>query len=120
MSAKPANFRQQDVTRAINAAKRAGLTVTRVEVDPKTAKISIICGEAEKAETNPWNTATMAPIGGHKPINPFPSAPVPHTKPRRRRDQSESDFQAAKQKYEQWECDVKHWHKSRTDGETKA
>jgi hypothetical protein len=64
----PANFRQQDVTRAIAAAKRAGLDVVRVEVDPKTARISLIVKDGE---------------AGEKAINPFDTAPVRAVKPRR-------------------------------------
>jgi hypothetical protein len=41
----PANFRQIDVSKAIKAAKQAGLDVVRVEVDPKTARISLIVKE---------------------------------------------------------------------------
>ena len=38
----PSNFRQQDVARAIKAAKGSGLDIVRVEVDPKTAKITLV------------------------------------------------------------------------------
>jgi len=63
----PSNFRQQDVTRAINAAKRAGLEVARVEVDAKTARIIvIIAGCDDKPDANYWDSATMAPIGKRK------------------------------------------------------
>lgn len=71
MAGQPSNFRQQGVTRAINAAKRAGLAVVRVEVDPKTAKIALIVKD-ETSET------------GIKTVNPFDSLPVPDTKPRRK------------------------------------
>lgn len=60
MSRVPANFRQKDVTRAIKAAKSAGLPIARVEVDPVTAKISVIVGAAEEIDTtkkNPWDDA---------------------------------------------------------------
>jgi hypothetical protein len=70
MSRAPSNFRQQDVTRAINAAKRAGLEVVRVEVDPKTAKISLIVKGDNETE---------------RKINPFDNLPVPETKGRKRR-----------------------------------
>jgi len=63
----PSNFRQQDVTRAINAAKRAGLEVARVEVDAKTARIIVIIAGCEnKADENYWDSATMAPIRKQK------------------------------------------------------
>jgi hypothetical protein len=96
MSAKPANFRQQDVTRAINAAKRAGLSIARVEVDPKTAKISVII-----AGTNEEPTA--------KPINPFDTAPSPVPDKRPFADAPVHDSMLRRRK-----------PKSRTDGETKA
>jgi len=73
MAGQPSNFRQQDVTRAINAAKRAGLEVIRIEVDPKTAKIAVIVKD-ETSET------------GTKAVNPFDHAPVndPMVKRRKR------------------------------------
>jgi hypothetical protein len=41
VSKAPSNFRQLDVTRAIKAAHVAGMNVARVEIDPKTAIITI-------------------------------------------------------------------------------
>ena len=58
MGRPPANFRQQDITKAINAAKRAGLGVVRVEVDPKTAKIAVIVKDGQETRTI---TADMLP-----------------------------------------------------------
>jgi len=67
MSRAPSNFRQQDVTRAINAAKRAGLNIARVEVDAKTARIIVIIAGCEnKPDENYWDRATMAPIAKRK------------------------------------------------------
>jgi hypothetical protein len=67
MARAPSNFRQQDVTRAINAATRAGLKIARVEVDAKTARIIVIIAEHEnKPDENYWDSATMAPIGKRK------------------------------------------------------
>jgi hypothetical protein len=64
---RPSNFRQQDVTRAINAAKASGLSIARVEVDAKTAKITVIVAECEKkSDANIWDTATMVPIPKRK------------------------------------------------------
>jgi hypothetical protein len=63
----PSNFRQQDVTRAINAAKRAGLEIVRVEIDARTAKILLFIADHEnKSDANYWDSATMAPIGKRK------------------------------------------------------
>ena len=64
MSKAPSNFRQQDVARAIKAAKSSGLDIVRVEIDPKTAKITLIAKRddeqppQEQAADNPWHTAT--------------------------------------------------------------
>jgi hypothetical protein len=58
----PSNFRQQDVARAIKAAKGSGLDIVRVEVDPKTAKITLVTKNDDNTQTK---------------INPFDSAPVP-------------------------------------------
>ena len=41
MSRAPSTFRQQDVTRAVKAVRRAGVEIARVEVD-KSGKIVII------------------------------------------------------------------------------
>jgi hypothetical protein len=52
----------QDVARAIKAAKGSGLDIVRVEVDPKTAKITLVVKNDDNTESK---------------INPFDSAPVP-------------------------------------------
>ena len=61
MSRSPSNFRQQDVSRVIKAAKTAGLELVRVEVDPKTAKIVLVVKDG-KTETkiNPFENASTA------------------------------------------------------------
>ena len=65
---RPSNFRQQDVARAIKAAKSSGLDIAKVEVDPMTAKITMTIKNNEVVETNP-----------------FDHAPVPETPTRRRK-----------------------------------
>lgn len=58
MSRSPSNFRQQDVSRAIKAAKTAGLELVRVEVDPKTAKIVLVVKDGEtETKINPFENA---------------------------------------------------------------
>jgi hypothetical protein len=57
VSRAPSNFRQQDVARAIKAAKGSGLDIVRVEIDPKTSKITLIMkdGETAEAKVNVWD-----------------------------------------------------------------
>jgi hypothetical protein len=55
------NFRQRDISRAINAAKSSGLEVVRFEVDPKTAKIVVVVKNDDDTEMK---------------LNPFDNAPV--------------------------------------------
>ena len=66
----PSNFRQQDVARAIKAAKGSGLDIMRVEVDPKTAKIVLVVKNDDDTETK---------------VNPFDNAPVHDPAARRQR-----------------------------------
>jgi hypothetical protein len=55
---QPSNFRQQDVARAIKAAKSSGLDIAKVEVDPMTAKITMTMKNSAVVETNPFETPT--------------------------------------------------------------
>ena len=58
----PSNFRQQDVARAIKAAKGSGLDIARVEVDPKTSKIVLVVKGDDtdtKSEVNPFDEAPL-------------------------------------------------------------
>lgn len=59
MSRGPCTFRQQDVTRAIKAAKAAGVEVAQVEID-KNGKIVIRTPTAvvePVGEPNEWDNA---------------------------------------------------------------
>jgi hypothetical protein len=73
MPRAPSNFRQQDVARAIKAAKASGLDITRVEVDPRTARITLVTTKSDDGnETTKTN-------------NPFDDAPVDDAGLRRRK-----------------------------------
>jgi hypothetical protein len=51
----PCTFRQTDVTRALKAARAAGFSSVRVEID-KDGKIAIVAGEGVGAsEPNEWD-----------------------------------------------------------------
>jgi hypothetical protein len=67
---RPSNFRQRDVSRAVAAVQGRGLDIARVEVDPKTAKISIVVKDSPETETT---------------VNPFDTAPLPDEPARRTR-----------------------------------
>jgi hypothetical protein len=41
MARNPATFKEADLTRALKAARKAGVSVARVDIDPKTGRISI-------------------------------------------------------------------------------
>jgi hypothetical protein len=69
----PSNFRQQDVARAIKAAKNSGLDIVRVEIDPRTARISLMVKNDDNTESK---------------VNPFDSAPVPEPPRRGRKTKS--------------------------------
>jgi hypothetical protein len=46
----------------VAAVQDRGLSIARIEVDPKTAKITVIVGEPmkeEAQEVNPWDNAPM-------------------------------------------------------------
>ena len=66
----PSNFRKQDVARAVRAVKGSGLAIARVEVDPKTAKITMVMKDCTVMETT---------------ANPFDDAPVQDPALRRRK-----------------------------------
>jgi hypothetical protein len=49
---RPPLVKQHDLTRALRAAGAAGLTVTRVEIDPQTGRIIIGTGAGEIVSGN--------------------------------------------------------------------
>jgi hypothetical protein len=56
MSRAPLAFKETDITRAIKAARKAGLGVARVEID-KEGKIVIVAEKTGEtpASGNPWD-----------------------------------------------------------------
>ena len=66
----PSSFKQQDVARAVRAVKGSGLAIARVEVDPKTARITLVMKDCIETEPDP---------------NPFDDAPVQDPALRRRK-----------------------------------
>jgi hypothetical protein len=87
MGRAPSHFRQQDVARAIKAAKAGGLDIVRVEIDTKTGQIALVVKKDEVQETkpiNPWDTASTdwalpkwaLPKRKETKANPFDNAPV--------------------------------------------
>lgn len=51
------HFKKIDVTRAIQAARAAGVEIARVEIDPKTGMIVVVAGKAtEVAAPKPANS----------------------------------------------------------------
>ena len=70
----PSNFRQQDVARAIKAARGSGLDIARVEVDPKTSKIVLVV-KGDDTDTK-------------IEVNPFDEAPLPEPERQKRKTKS--------------------------------
>jgi hypothetical protein len=59
MGRGPCTFRQKDVTRALKAARAAGVEVAKVEID-KDGKIVVVAGKPTEmavngAANNPWD-----------------------------------------------------------------
>jgi hypothetical protein len=55
----PSNFRQQDVARAIKAAKDSGLDIVRVEIEPKTPKFTLVVKNDDGTKVNPFDSAPV-------------------------------------------------------------
>jgi hypothetical protein len=51
MARRPATFRQHDLTRALRAARAAGLEVSGYEIDPATGKIHVNTGAQTSKDT---------------------------------------------------------------------
>ena len=64
----PSNFLQRDVARAVRAVKGSGLDIAKVEVDPKTAKITLVMKDDTTAEveTNPFDAAPLPEPGQNR------------------------------------------------------
>jgi hypothetical protein len=71
----PSTFRQTDVARTIAAAQGRGLDIVRVEVEPKTAKITLVVRGDDNTESK-------------SDVNPFDDAPVPEPTRRGRKKKS--------------------------------
>ena len=59
---RPSNFRQQDLTRAIKAAKNGGLDIVRIDVEPAIPRFQLVMKggpETEVATANPYATAPV-------------------------------------------------------------
>jgi hypothetical protein len=67
----PSAFRQTDVSRAIAAAQARGLAIQRVEVDPRTARITLVIKDGDDST--------------EISVNPFDDAPLPDEPVRRTR-----------------------------------
>jgi hypothetical protein len=54
MTERRPRFRQQELTRALRAARAAGLEVSGYEIDPDSGKITINTGTAVAAREDPF------------------------------------------------------------------
>ena len=57
MARAPSTFKQQDLTRALVAAKKAGVDIARIKIT-KDGNIEMDTGkppECDKTNTNPWD-----------------------------------------------------------------
>jgi hypothetical protein len=60
MARTASNFRQADVTRAVNGATKAGLQIVSVKINPQTGEIKIEIGtpraqDSASPEGNEWD-----------------------------------------------------------------
>jgi hypothetical protein len=67
---RPSSFRQQDLTRAIKAAKNGGLDIVRIDIEPVIPRFQLVMKDSPETETT---------------VNPFDTAPLPDEPARRTR-----------------------------------
>lgn len=51
----PARFKQEDLTRAVRGAERAGMRVGRVEITPDGRIVLVSESVSPKGASNPWD-----------------------------------------------------------------
>jgi hypothetical protein len=59
---RPSNFRQQDLTRAIKAAKNGGLDIVRIDIEPVIPRFQLVMKDGTReteATVNPFDTAPL-------------------------------------------------------------
>lgn len=52
----PLDFKQSNVRRAVKAVQAMGLPIGRIEIDPRSGKITVEVGGAMTSSPNPWDT----------------------------------------------------------------
>lgn len=60
----PGSFKKMDLQRAIEASRKAGLEIARVEIEPATGKITVVAGKAiteKPANDDGWKDFDEAP-----------------------------------------------------------
>jgi hypothetical protein len=71
MARRPATFRQQDITRALRAARAAGLEVTGYEIEATTGKIIVNTSKETKptpvTDLDQWIAERARKTQGPKP-----------------------------------------------------
>jgi hypothetical protein len=65
MARAPSTFKQQDLTRALKAARAAGVSIARFEIE--NGKIVIVTGKPAVTEDNATNTNPWDEVLPHEP-----------------------------------------------------